>query len=167
MLSGAVCAPSAIQKVKISGSSFGTRRGEATAPLRSMVNWALGSAFGGLSGILIAPIVGLEPTTMTLLVIPALVVGAMGSFTSFPLVLAGGLFIGILQSEATGYIQTSWVSDAIPLVLVLIVVLIKKDVLGSRISGARKLPRLGSGRVRPISLIVGAGLGIGSFVVAG
>jgi ABC-type branched-subunit amino acid transport system ATPase component/branched-subunit amino acid ABC-type transport system permease component len=126
------------------------------------VNWALGSALGGLGGILIAPIVGLEPTTMTLLVIPALVVGAMGSFTSFPLVLAGGLFIGILQSEATGYIQTSWVSDAIPLVLVLIVVLIKKDVLGSRISGARKLPRLGSGRVRPISLIVGAGLGIGS-----
>ena len=32
MLSGAVCAPSAIRKVKISGWIFGTRRGEATAP---------------------------------------------------------------------------------------------------------------------------------------
>jgi ABC-type branched-subunit amino acid transport system ATPase component/branched-subunit amino acid ABC-type transport system permease component len=128
----------------------------------SAANWVIGSVLAAGAGILVAPVTGVEPSAMMLLVIPALAAGAIGSFNSFPLALTGGLAIGALQSEATRISQVSGLDDAIPFLVVLIVVLIKKDVLGSRLSGSLRLPRLGDGRLRPFSLIICTTLAIGS-----
>jgi ABC-type branched-subunit amino acid transport system ATPase component/ABC-type branched-subunit amino acid transport system permease subunit len=109
--------------------------------------------------------VGLEPAAMTLLIIPALAACAFGSFKSFPIALVGGLAIGALQSEATRYIHIAGVATSIPFLAVLLVVVFKKDVLGSRFTGARHLPKLGSGQLRPVRLTVTAGLTIASLWV--
>ena len=120
----------------------------------SAANWVIGSMIAGLGGILIAPIVGLEPSAMTLLIIPALAAAAVGAFNSFPMVLGGGLLIGVLQSEVTHFVPLAGLSDAVPFLAVLAVVLVRRDVLGSRITAAGTLPRLGSGRIRPVGLAV-------------
>ncbi len=58
------------------------------------LNWALGSALSGLAGILIAPAIGLEPTGLVLLVIPALSAALVGGFKSFPVTLIAALLLG-------------------------------------------------------------------------
>lgn len=76
-----------------------------TSPRRvRMVSWAIGSAFAGLSGILLAPKVGLDPILLTLLVVQAFGAAAVGGFTSLPLTYAGGLVVGVLGALSTKYV---------------------------------------------------------------
>src|SRR3712207_3532727 len=62
-------------------------------------NWAAGGALAGFAGTLLVPIVGLSPATLALTVVPALAAALIGGFRSFPLTLAGGLLVGILEAE--------------------------------------------------------------------
>ncbi len=62
------------------------------------INWALGGALAGLGGILIAPILFLEPTQLVLLVLPAMAAALLGGFSSFPLTFVTAVALGIAQS---------------------------------------------------------------------
>lgn len=66
--------------------------------------WFLGSAFAALSGVLIAPILGLEAFILTLLVVQAFGGAAVGAFSNLPLTYVGGLAIGVGASVATKYV---------------------------------------------------------------
>ena len=50
----------------------------------AVVNWALGSALAALAGILVVPIITLQVTAMTSLVLAALAVALVANFRSFP-----------------------------------------------------------------------------------
>jgi ABC-type branched-subunit amino acid transport system ATPase component/branched-subunit amino acid ABC-type transport system permease component len=63
--------------------------------------WMIGAIFACLSGVLLVPIVGLNPITLTLLVVPGFGAAAIGGFSSLPLTYAGGLLIGILEALCT------------------------------------------------------------------
>ena len=81
------------------------------------VNWAMASVLAGLAVILIEPIAGLDPTTTTLLVIPALAAALLGRLISFGVAAAAGLGIGMLQSLILGYgvqPEASWIPDWLP-----------------------------------------------------
>lgn len=81
------------------------------------VNWALASVLAGLAMILIEPISGLDPTTTTLLVVPALAAALLGRLQSFAVAAAAGIGIGMLQSLILGYaVQpgTTWIPDWLP-----------------------------------------------------
>jgi branched-subunit amino acid ABC-type transport system permease component len=81
------------------------------------VNWALASVLAGLAMILIEPISGLDPTTTTLLVVPALAAALMGGLQSFAVAAAAGIGIGMLQSLILGYaVQpgTTWIPEWLP-----------------------------------------------------
>lgn len=81
------------------------------------VNWALASVLAGLAMILIEPISGLDPTTTTLLVVPALAAALLGRLHSFAVAAAAGIGIGMLQSLILGYaVQpgTTWIPDWLP-----------------------------------------------------
>lgn len=81
------------------------------------VNWALASVLAGLAMILIEPISGLDPTTTTLLVVPALAAALLGGLHSFAVAAAAGIGIGMLQSLILGYaVQpgTTWIPDWLP-----------------------------------------------------
>lgn len=62
------------------------------------VSWAIGCAFAALSGALISPILNLDPTLLTLLVVQAFGAAAIGSFSSLPMTYAGGLIVGVAQT---------------------------------------------------------------------
>jgi branched-subunit amino acid ABC-type transport system permease component len=68
--------------------------------------WIIGTVFAGLSGILLAPSVGLNAPVLTLLVVQAFGAAAIGRFASLPWTYAGGLIVGVLSYVSTKYVAT-------------------------------------------------------------
>ncbi len=104
----------------------------------AVVNWAIGAMVAGLAGVLIAPLTPLVPLTYTLFIVPALAAAVLGQFTMIMPAVAGGLVIGMLQSEAVFLrSQHSWFpqngsAELIPLILVLLVLVVRGRPLPSR-----------------------------------
>jgi sulfate-transporting ATPase len=121
-------------------------------------NWAAGGALAGIAGILLAPITSLSPQALTLTIVPALAAALFGNFSSFPLTLAGGLLIGILESESTNYIHTPGWATAVPFLVIVLVLLLRGRAIPLRSEIADRLPSLGTGRIAligaPVGLIV-------------
>jgi ABC-type branched-subunit amino acid transport system ATPase component/branched-subunit amino acid ABC-type transport system permease component len=116
--------------------------------LVASANWAIGCGLAGLAGCLYVPLVGLDVSTVTLLVIPALSAMVIGNFRSFPLILLAGLGIGILQAEATNYISSPGWGDVLPLVAIMAVFLIRGTALPLRDYLTERLPTVVPGTVR-------------------
>jgi sulfate-transporting ATPase len=114
----------------------------------SVGNWALGGALAGLAGVLLVPITGLDVNVLSLSVVPALAAALLGGFVSFPYVLAGGLLIGILESETTGYVTAPGWPEVVPFAVLILVLVIRGKPLPSRSHLADRLPRIGTGRLR-------------------
>jgi ABC-type branched-subunit amino acid transport system ATPase component/branched-subunit amino acid ABC-type transport system permease component len=118
------------------------------------LNWGLGSALAGLAGVLIAPSISLEPTGLVLLVIPALSAALVGQFKSFPVTLAAALVIGIAESEITGYVSTPGWQDAAPFLVVILILVVRGEGLPLRSFVLDRLPRIGSGKIHVIPMLV-------------
>ena len=61
------------------------------------VSWMIGAGFAGLSGILLAPSIGLDAVLLTLLVVQAFGAAALGRFHNLTATFVGGLAIGVVQ----------------------------------------------------------------------
>ena len=101
-------------------------------------NWMISTVVCGIAGILIAPIVPLVPVQYTLFIVPALATALVGGFERLGTVVAGGLAIGMLQSEAL-FLQTkfSWIpssgtAELVPLIMILVVLVVRAKPLPSR-----------------------------------
>ena len=82
-------------------------------------NWALGSALAGAAAILVSPIVGLQASLITNLVLAAMAAALVANFSSFPLALMAAMSIGILQTELTLYWPSQpAASSAVPFLVV-------------------------------------------------
>ncbi|HVL32743.1 MAG TPA: branched-chain amino acid ABC transporter permease, partial [Actinomycetota bacterium] len=64
----------------------------------STATWMLGSVLAGVTGILLSPIIGLQPVNLTLLAIPAYAAALFGGLTSLPYTLAGAGVVGVIYS---------------------------------------------------------------------
>src|SRR5207244_6909518 len=62
----------------------------ANPAARRRLAWLIGSMFAALSGVLIAPMVGLDSIILTFLVVQAFGAAAIGAFSSIPLSFLGG-----------------------------------------------------------------------------
>ena len=123
--------------------------------LVSMVTWAAGSALAAIAGILVIPLIGLQVSSLTLLVIGGMAAALVGGFKSFPMTLAGGLLIGILQSEMSGYVFQTGVSDSVPFLVIIAVLVVRGQALPLRGHVLERLPVLGSGKMRWKPAVVG------------
>lgn len=61
--------------------------------------WGLGCGFAGLSGVLLAPQLELDPFRLTLLVIDTFGVAVVARLTSMPIAVVAGIVLGVVQSE--------------------------------------------------------------------
>jgi ABC-type branched-subunit amino acid transport system ATPase component/branched-subunit amino acid ABC-type transport system permease component len=146
-------------RTKFGLATYGVSESELTAEtlgwsptLIGVINWAIGGILAALAGILIVPIDGLSPTTMTLLLIPALASALVGQFSSFGLTLAGAALLGVVQSEIAGHVTSANLSGlppAIPFVVIIAVLVIRGKALPLRGYVSQELPTIGSGRIRP------------------
>ena len=102
---------------------------DGISPVRvRRIAWVLGSSIVALSGVLLLPLVGLDPLVITLLVIVTFAAAAIGRFESIPLTFVGGLLIAVGQSLLTK-VEVSTpslqgVSAALPFVVLLIVMIV-------------------------------------------
>jgi len=121
-------------------------------------NWVISGALAALAGVLIAPIVPISPTLGTTLLIPALAVALCGTFRSFGITLVGALLIGIAQSEITRYSVSGFLSnltglsEALPFIVIILVLILRSRALPTRDYVASRLPRVGSGATTPFWL---------------
>ena len=67
----------------------------------ALLNWALGSGIAAVAGILVVPIITLQVTAMTALILAALAAALVGDFRSFPIATAAGFALGIGQALVT------------------------------------------------------------------
>ena len=103
----------------------------------ALVNWIISFVVSGIAGVLIAPLVPLQPGTYTLFIVPALAAAVVGRFHSLGWAITAGLAIGALESLSV-YVNgvhpdfPAGAGELIPLILVLVVLAVRGQTMPSR-----------------------------------
>lgn len=84
--------------------------------------WALGTALGGTAGVLIAPLVGINPELGAVLV-PGFVAAVVGGFTSIPGAIVGGMLVGVLENLGGVFVSSSF-KQVVPFVVLITVLMV-------------------------------------------
>lgn len=92
----------------------------------SRQTWILASALGGLAGVLVTPLLVLNPWQMTFILVASFAAALLGGFTSLEITIAGGLLIGIVRSFVTGYTNVGGLSESLGFLAVFAVLLLRK-----------------------------------------
>jgi ABC-type branched-subunit amino acid transport system ATPase component/ABC-type branched-subunit amino acid transport system permease subunit len=124
----------------------------------ALANWVLGSGLAGLAAILISPIVTLQVTVMTNLILAAIAAALVAQFRSFPIALAAALVIGIAQTEINRYVNQPGFGDSVPFIVIVAVLVITGRALPLRDYFLQRLPSIGSGRKSWGGIAFGVGL---------
>lgn len=122
--------------------------------LIAVTNWALGSSIATISIVLIAPTSGLAPSELAFLVVPALGAALIGRFDSVLLTVAGAWIIGVTESEVGLFTTAPGWAEAVPLITIVVLLLIRRPPRHDRSDAAERLPSVGRGR-----------LGLGTFLM--
>ena len=94
----------------------GIRVGWTTA-----LGWGMAAAIGAVAGMLIAPIVFLEPNMMLTILLYGFAGAVLGGLTSPAGAVLGGILVGITENMAGAYIPVVGAELKLPIALVLIV----------------------------------------------
>jgi branched-chain amino acid transport system permease protein len=122
----------------------------------SAIAWSVAAALSGFMVMLASTATGLNPTTYTLDVVPALAVLLLARLSSLALVTISGLALGVFQAVTTYLMSQPWwptwaqsgVQDAIPFVIIVIVLfafggrIVSRGSLDSASLPSVRLPRL-------------------------
>ncbi len=87
------------------------------------ITWAISSALGAVSGILLAPLVGISPQ-MGWIGVKAFISAIIGGFTSLPGAIVGGVFLGITENLVGYYISTGY-KDVCAYIVLIVVLIVK------------------------------------------
>jgi sulfate-transporting ATPase len=137
-----------------------------SSSLIAAVNWTIGCGLAGLAGVNIAPLSSIYPAQSSVLLMPALAVALCGQFTSFAITFGGALLIGIGQAELGLYSTSSFLSnlpglsEALPFIVIVVIVAFRSKALPGRDFVASVLPRVGTGIMPLTALAVWAALGL-------
>lgn len=92
----------------------------------SIVSWVLASTLGALAGILLTPLLVLNPWQMTFLMVSGYAAALVGGFVSLPLTVAGGVVIGIVRSAVTGEVSIAGLSETLGFIAVFAVLVLTR-----------------------------------------
>lgn len=108
----------------------------------ALFNWIIAAMTAGLAGVFVGSITGaLTPTKFTTLIVPALGAALIGSLSSVPIAIAGGVGIGMIQTVTSTWMTgKSWfpdwlqsgATDAIPLVIIVLTLFLRGKSLPIR-----------------------------------
>jgi ABC-type branched-subunit amino acid transport system ATPase component/branched-subunit amino acid ABC-type transport system permease component len=98
--------------------------GESPAMVRRSA-WVISTMFAAAAGLLIAPSLPIDATTLTLLVVQAFGAAAIGYFSNLPLTYIGGLALGVLGALSTKYVSSvPWLINlpvGLPFIILIVV----------------------------------------------
>ncbi|MCU1692076.1 MAG: hypothetical protein JWM64_1167 [Frankiales bacterium] len=131
--------------------------------------WVLGTSFASVSGMLLAPRLGISVAGLVLLVIAAYGAAALGLFDSLPLTVAGGIAIGIAINYIPNFTgdSQSIVVQSIPSnlpFLVLFAVLCVVPARKFKVRGVKNARRVRPIKTLPVNYTAG-GMGLGLLVL--
>ena len=123
----------------------------------AVVNWALGSAIACVAGILVVPIITLQVTSMTALVLAALAAALVGEFKSFPIATAAGFALGIGQALVGRFADQDGLGPSLPFLVIIVMMVFRGRSLPLRDHFLQRLPMVGNGRMAWDWTIFGCG----------
>ena len=123
----------------------------------ALLNWALGSGIAAVAGILVVPIITLQVTAMTALILAALAAALVGDFRSFPIATAAGFAIGIGQALVGRYADQEGLGASLPFLVIIVVLVVRGRSLPLRDHFLQQLPMVGTGRINWAWTLFGCG----------
>jgi branched-chain amino acid transport system permease protein len=131
----------------------------------SMLSWAIGASMASLAGILLAPVLQMDVIVLTLLVVNAYAAAFVGRLRSLPLVFAGGLALGLIESYTIAYVNLSgWLIGLRPALPVLFLFMMLLLLPEARLRAGRlvgtvmpHIPSLRRSAVGGMALVAAAG----------
>jgi branched-subunit amino acid ABC-type transport system permease component len=106
----------------------------------SVLSWVLASVLGAIAGILLTPLLVLNPWQMTFIMVSAFAAALIGGFVSLPLTVAGGVVIGVVRSVVTGSATTAGLSETLGFLAVFVVLILtrtRRTQLAELLGGSR------------------------------
>jgi sulfate-transporting ATPase len=113
----------------------------------AVINWALGSAVACIAGILVVPIITLQVTSMTSLVLAAMAAALVGEFKRFPIATAAGFALGIGQALVGRFSHQDGLGPSLPFIVIIVMMVFRGRSLPLRDHFLQKLPTVGSGKI--------------------
>ena len=113
----------------------------------AVLNWSLGSAVACIGGILVVPIITLQVTAMTSLVLAALAAALVADFRSFPIATLAGFLLGVGQTLISRFWDQQGVGQSLPFLVIIVVLVLGGRSIPLRDQFLRKLPSIGNGRM--------------------
>lgn len=113
----------------------------------AVVNWGLGSGIACLAGILVVPIITLQVTAMTSLVLAALAAALVGNFKSFPVATAAAFALGMGQTLVGRFAHQEGLGPSLPFLVIIAVMVFRGRSLPLRDHYLQRPPTVGSGRM--------------------
>jgi ABC-type branched-subunit amino acid transport system ATPase component/branched-subunit amino acid ABC-type transport system permease component len=113
----------------------------------AVLNWALGSGLAAVAGMLVVPIITLQVTAMTSLVLAALAAALVGDFRSFPIATAAGFALGVGQTLVGRFTQQEGLGPSLPFLVIIVMMVFRGRSIPLRDHFLRKLPMVGNGRM--------------------
>jgi branched-chain amino acid transport system permease protein len=89
--------------------------------------WAISTAIGALAGLLVAPLIGINPE-IGQLILRGLTAAVIGGFTSIPGAVVGGLAVGLLETYSGVLIGTAF-KNLVPFVLLMVLLVFRPQGL--------------------------------------
>lgn len=105
-----------------------------------MLGWAIASALGALSGILVAPRLFLNPNMMLGVIIYAFAAATLGGFDSILGAIVGGLIVGITENLVATYVP--WIGADLKIVVALVLIFVTLLVQPAGLFGRRAYQRV-------------------------
>lgn len=136
----------------------------------ALATWGLGGGLAGLAGGLFPSITFgfIAPSSYAVLVIGALAAALTAQFRSYPLALVGGLLVGVAQVVTADLSNTTGLADSVPFFVIVALLVVRGRGLPLRGTSLDRMPRVGSGRVRPWLVVAttATGLALVAWVVS-
>jgi len=85
--------------------------------------WAISTAIGAFAGLLVAPVIGVNPEIGTL-ILRGLVAAVIGGFTSVPGAIVGGLAVGLIETFS-GVLVSSTFKNLVPFIILMLLLVFR------------------------------------------
>jgi branched-chain amino acid transport system permease protein len=97
-----------------------------------MLGWGLAGAIGAVAGMMVAPVVFLDPTMMTGVLIYAFAGALIGGIDNPIGAVVGGLLVGVLENIMGTYVVGSELKLVVALIVIIAVLIVRPSGLFGR-----------------------------------
>ena len=96
------------------------------------LGWGMASAIGAIAGIMVAPIVFLDPHMMSGVLLYAFAAALVGGIDNPAGAIVGGLLVGIIDNLAGTYVVGTDLKQSVALLVILLILLVRPSGLFGR-----------------------------------